>query len=1501
MRQLILISILVACMCQNINGQTYINAFESVSEFHETENGYVFAGENQEYGSELWVTDGTAKGTFLLSDIYPGYIGSQPEYFVEFKGKVYFSANHPKFGKELWVTDGTKKGTMLFMDIQDNDEAYKTSSNASPLFTFMDGFIFKADREANSPYVNIWYSNGTEKESRILAYSEWEPESIFPHNDSIYISRGNVLKQVHFGTTTQHVFNHSMGYFRTFSEGMFFATYTTYQSEIWLWFRESNTGKLTELKKFAAGTYGSLEIDNVLKVGNKVFFSLRYDPHNEPERDELWVCDISTLETKLVKSFSWERHMSGSHISNFREVNKKLCFSGPSSSNHNLWITDGTEAGTFELGSEGIYNEAGLVTDANKEKVYYFASESWGEKRVYQSDGTETGTTTLLESIFKVDKYSRICGLINNDLFFLAGKDDQTSLWSTHPAAELRPSKTYMDFWDVNVDSMAVRNFKIYNDGNSMLALSEVDLVGHGFYLNDTVPDFIGPGDEISFNVIFFPVESGSHKGTLRIKSNDTHPLFEIGLGGNAIGDYKSEFSANADSILRKTLIHQSDTFLIGLDNNEIEEGNVPDEFVGNFVINDASGTYSDFQLVSGDGDTDNDEFSIVDQQLFVNVSFDYESQTTKLIRIKCISSDQQVHEQNLTIKISDVQEGITTGDCQTYFEKISYGLYDVAFNETKGLFAVGEQGHLIRSVDFGHTWSDAGLSYKGNLNKIVFASKDVGYILTDYSYLLKTEDGGEQWYLIELPSVDDYRRLISFYFINEKIGFVSDSDGYLYRTLDGGQTWSYEKHGYDGFSCFYFFNENKGIAFSGKTFYTTEEGGENWATDTSASFASGTKIRSVSFADEQNGFIIDRDAQIYKTTDQGKTWFKSYKLPESYGQKIIFKDKNTGYAFGGWFTGNLYQTTDGGESWVHVYTLSFDETINGIAFNDASSICLVGSSGFGSTRADGRTISISEDGGESWEKTCKIVHDDSYGKVLFPTEQTGYITNGSLLYKTTNGGVTWNELPSKGEFSGMNVIPLNKDTLVAYNLEKMIRSFDGGVTWQTCKSIPDGNPWSTHFNQDGRFFYVIQNKIVYSKNFGDDWQAANTNVSDYHVYYVDFKDSNVGYAFGDDWLKTTDGGENWIHINGPEGFLHRRICFASDQVFYAGGMDGLLSKTEDGGQTWRPLQTGHTRIITDICFFNESEGYYSTDGWFYYTNDGGENWVGYGTYKVNSMDCTPNRTLYMACDDAQVIRLSVGGAPLSPGYIGGNNHVCTNEPQEYAINTLAGTQVQWTLPENTLNEVCGNKVVIAFPEPGGYELSASLINNCGTSSIQTITIEAGAENLLSIEGKTNVIEDGAEHTYMSNGNSNSRYSWKLEGGKVDHQEGNSIEVTWGSAGTGRVKVFEINTSNQCRSYASLDVNIESKLGIKEVWAEQFSVYPNPVRSVLSINLPLEIGQNSSLQLSSLPGNILWQKKLDGIASTITLNVHDLPSGVYLMEIRSSTGICVAKKIVVRD
>jgi len=76
-----------------------------------------FVAYSNKFGGELWITDGTSKGTKMVLDLYPGYMGSYPsEVTWRADGKAIFAASHPQYGYELWLTDGTGAGTKLVVD-----------------------------------------------------------------------------------------------------------------------------------------------------------------------------------------------------------------------------------------------------------------------------------------------------------------------------------------------------------------------------------------------------------------------------------------------------------------------------------------------------------------------------------------------------------------------------------------------------------------------------------------------------------------------------------------------------------------------------------------------------------------------------------------------------------------------------------------------------------------------------------------------------------------------------------------------------------------------------------------------------------------------------------------------------------------------------------------------------------------------------------------------------------------------------------------------------------------------------------------------------------------------------------------------------------------------------------------------------------------------------------------------------------------------------------------
>jgi ELWxxDGT repeat protein len=69
-----------------------------------------FSADDGINGSELWRTDGTTGGTWLVKDIRLGAGSSNPESLTVTKSVVFFLADDNSSGRELWVMPGWIRG-----------------------------------------------------------------------------------------------------------------------------------------------------------------------------------------------------------------------------------------------------------------------------------------------------------------------------------------------------------------------------------------------------------------------------------------------------------------------------------------------------------------------------------------------------------------------------------------------------------------------------------------------------------------------------------------------------------------------------------------------------------------------------------------------------------------------------------------------------------------------------------------------------------------------------------------------------------------------------------------------------------------------------------------------------------------------------------------------------------------------------------------------------------------------------------------------------------------------------------------------------------------------------------------------------------------------------------------------------------------------------------------------------------------------------------------------
>lgn len=132
-----------------------------------------FAAFDPGTGWEMWRSDGTAAGTFMVKDINPGSgdgVALEP-WAADLDGTLMFAANDGSHGIELWKSDGTEAGTVMVKDINMNGDSYPS------FFIAQGGFVlFSAVDENGSA---LWRSAGDASNTGIV-FADFSPVGSLP-------------------------------------------------------------------------------------------------------------------------------------------------------------------------------------------------------------------------------------------------------------------------------------------------------------------------------------------------------------------------------------------------------------------------------------------------------------------------------------------------------------------------------------------------------------------------------------------------------------------------------------------------------------------------------------------------------------------------------------------------------------------------------------------------------------------------------------------------------------------------------------------------------------------------------------------------------------------------------------------------------------------------------------------------------------------------------------------------------------------------------------------------------------------------------------------------------------------------------------------------------------------------------------------------------------------------------------------------------------------------
>lgn len=429
----------------------------------EYDNKIFFKATTDNYGSELWSSDGTIAGTNLVKETAIGTSnGLTSFYTAEINDELYFVANdnYDYIGGEIWKTDGTNGGTVFITSYAGRIFGLRAVGN-------LIYFIVKTDDDN----LQVWKTDGTQI--------------------------GTVLVKGNIPIWNYPTFQGSVNNTFIFTIQVPF----TNNSKVWRSDGTSNgTYPLTSEIDGNGITGSTSDFSQYITYNNNLYFVTRY---------HLYKTDGTMANTTIVGDV-WNAQNDLVQFGDAIEVNNKVYFSFFSFDLKKLSIyeSDGTASGTSEI-----------YTVTSNEYFYPSYFEKSGNNLIFSSVNATGGTslfyldtaTHIASEILEIDQNPQspnyflepltalTLDRINDDLFFISTPTTfpQRKGWIYNETTSTINSYTELD----NVFENIVFNEDLYYIKGYQLWKFDMNLLSIKPFANNTIQVFPNPSsDFINFS-----------------------------------------------------------------------------------------------------------------------------------------------------------------------------------------------------------------------------------------------------------------------------------------------------------------------------------------------------------------------------------------------------------------------------------------------------------------------------------------------------------------------------------------------------------------------------------------------------------------------------------------------------------------------------------------------------------------------------------------------------------------------------------------------------------------------------------------------------------------------------------------------------------------------------------------------------------------------------------------------------------------------------------------
>ncbi|MDP8206981.1 MAG: T9SS type A sorting domain-containing protein [Candidatus Electryonea clarkiae] len=552
-----------------------------------------------------------------------------------------------------------------------------------------------------------------------------------------------------------------------------------------------------------------------------------------------------------------------------------------------------------------------------------------------------------------------------------------------------------------------------------------------------------------------------------------------------------------------------------------------------------------------------------------------------------------------------EINNGIPMREDTTFSEEWQWGDYETIFNTIISPYVNGKVWISIRnegsytSDNAGANWYkiNGGLPDNNYIYDMVFDPTDSLIIFAGLQDgLYKSSDGGESWDIVNSMEHSIYTSHIVIKYspnnsdhiyaqmVDSRIGpnFPPiDYPAFLYKSTDSGENW--EEISEVKLSHLEFNIDNPDSMW-GRSFISTRpshsylmfssDGGRNWERHQDID----GWIKNI-YQDSEGNIYVQEDADIWKSDNNGHTW------------SIITTDIQHDQEYRG-----------------RVHIAANPDRPNSIYFGNDQGLY------------------HSDDGGINSSLSCSGIDDVTIYKIEpHPSDpRVAYALGETGIWKTENRGENWDKL-REGYFRSCAIDQAHPDTLYAGG-QKLLRSFDGGVSWDdigfgflgtiTAFAIhpTNSNILYCSLKEFGAFF-------LRSTDYGETWEYMDFIEPQYTSgimweMVVGINHEDEIYVGLKGLFRSRDAGLTWRLIS-DIGHVSTFIIDPDGQDIYAYCAVGYeqtrnLYKSENGGNTFREFRGDmNVRILPSLSFHPDDSEYLvvASENGLHTTNNNGLTW----------------------------------------------------------------------------------------------------------------------------------------------------------------------------------------------------------------------------------------------------------------------------------------------------